>query len=315
MHILSKKPNKDFVILNLTDTHMDDNRLTEGHFFLEILHRTLDELIERVKPDLITITGDLAWGGHHKGQAHLIAKLDSYGIPWAPVMGNHDHEVSDEGMALYEKMFADSPNCLYEPGDPALGNGNYTIILHNEATGKPIYGMILMDSHCDTTLTNEKGETRNVYAKLWDNQLVWYTEQVQQMQNVGITETAIFQHIPPYAFKEAWKCAFRSDLDPKDMPAPDGRKDCWNPGYENSTGVHYEDVGCYLIEDGVLDVVAGTENTKYIIRLPNIPINEVSLLIYELFGFLRRRRGQRRSPPSFDVFHKEFYRTKGNVQQ
>ncbi len=264
-----KKADRDFVILNLTDIHMDDDKLQPGCNFLEILHRTLDELIERVHPDLITITGDLAWGGNHAGQIHLIERLDAYGIPWAPVMGNHDHEVSTAGMTKYETMFANSPLCCYVPGDPTLGNGNYTILIEDETTGKAVEGLIFIDSHSDTSrldtsYLDENGEVISGYDKLWANQLVWYTDRVEEFKTMGCPETVIFQHIPPYGFREAWDVAFRSDLNPRDMPAPEGGTDCWNPGYEASSGVHYEGVGCHPVQDGVLDVIAASDSTKYI---------------------------------------------------
>ncbi len=258
-----KKANRDFVILNLTDIHMDDDTLDADCPFIQILHRTLDNLIERVHPDLITITGDLAWGGHHAGQRHLIAKIDSYGILWAPVFGNHDHDEGDDVLAKFEEMLYASPNCVYEAGDLAFGMGNYTILIEDE-NGKPCEGLVMMDSHQNTPYVNEKGETVSAWAKLWENQLTWYAEEVENFKKAGCPETVIFQHIPPHGYHDAWTAAFRSDLNPQDMPAPLGGTDCWNPGYEASSGVHYEDVGCYPVDDGVLDVVAGTESTKYI---------------------------------------------------
>ncbi len=264
MQKLLKKPNQDFVILNLTDIHMDDNRLGEGSPFLEILYRTMDTLIERVKPDLITITGDLAWGGHHKGHDLLLAKLRTYNIPWAPVFGNHDHDAGDDVLAILEEKLNADPLCLYEAGDRAYGCGNYTLLLEEENTGRAVEGLILMDSHRNSPYVNEAGETVSGWAHLWENQLDWYVSQVESCKKLGCPETVIFQHIPPYGYKQAWDAAFRQDLNPKDMPAPLGGTDCWNPGYESSTGVHYEGVGCFPMEDGVLDVIAGTEHTKYI---------------------------------------------------
>ncbi len=255
MQTIVKKAGQELVILNLTDIHMDDSKLQPDSGFLTILHHTLDTLMQRVQPDLVTITGDLAWGGHHAGQAHLVSLLDRYGVPWAPVLGNHDHEVDDAGMKLFEGMFAASPCCLYRPGPAELGNGNYTILVQDEATGKPVTGLIFMDSHNNAEYTNELGEKIHGYAMLWPRQLTWYAEQVKQLRQLGCGETALFQHIPPYGYRQAFEAAFRSDLDPKSIPAPLGTADCWNPGYKNSTGVHYESVGCAPIDDGVLDAL------------------------------------------------------------
>ncbi len=263
MKTFLKKSNRDFVILNLTDIHMDNDKMNAGDPFLEILHRTLDELIERVHPDLITITGDLAWGGHSVGQRHLLETLEAYGIPWAPVFGNHDHDAGDDVLEKFEEMLLRCPHCIYEAGDRAFGYGNYTVLIGDE-TGKPCEGLILMDSHRNSPYVTERGETVSAWAKLWDNQLEWYAGEVENFRNIGCPETAIFQHIPPHGYHDAWTAAFRSDLDPKEMPAPLGGTDCWNPGYETSTGVHYEDVGCYPADEGVLDRIVTAGLTKYI---------------------------------------------------
>ncbi len=263
MTTFTKKAGRDFVILNLTDIHMDDGQLKPGSVFLDILHYTLDALIERVRPDLITITGDLAWGGHHAGQRHIVDKIESYGIPWAPVFGNHDHDAGDDVLERFEEMLHAAPHCIYEAGDRAIGVGNYTIRIEDE-NGRPLEGMILMDSHQNVPYVNKNGETKSAWAKLWENQLEWYANEAKKFKDAGCPETAIFQHIPPYGYHQAWTAAFREDLNPQEMPVPHGATDCWNPGYETSTGVHYEGVGCYPEEDGVLDVVVATDSTKYI---------------------------------------------------
>ncbi len=263
MKKLIKPADRDFVILNLTDIHMDDGKMNPEDPFLDILHCTLDELIGRVRPDLLTITGDLAWGGHAVGQKHLVDTIESYGIPWAPVFGNHDHDAGDDVLGDFEKMLLACPHCLYEAGDRAFGCGNYTLLIEDEH-GRPCEGLVMMDSHQNTDFTDENGETRNVWAKLWDNQLGWYAGEVEDLKKLGCPETAVFQHIPPYGYHQAWSAAFCSALNPKEMPAPFGRTDCWNPGYEASSGVHYEGVGCYPADDGVLDVIVGTASTKYV---------------------------------------------------
>ncbi len=263
MQKMIKKAGQDFVILNLTDIHMDNEKLDAGNSVLEILHRTLDGLMAQVKPDLITVTGDMAWGGHRQAMEYVVKSLDALGIPWAPVFGNHDQEKGMEELEAFEDILTASPLCLYEAGDRAYGAGNYIILVEDEETGKPVEGIFMLDSHQNTKYVNEKGEVSYPYAKLWDNQLQWYAEEVEKCKKMGCPETAIFQHIPPYGFRQAWNAAFRADLNPKEMPAPLGKKDCWNPGYENTTGVHYEEVGCYPYEDGVLDAVIATDSTRY----------------------------------------------------
>ena len=65
MKILEKKKDKDFIILNLSDPQMSDNEWKKGHAYREIIEYTVKELVKRINPDLITITGDVAWAEHY----------------------------------------------------------------------------------------------------------------------------------------------------------------------------------------------------------------------------------------------------------
>ncbi len=264
MKKIIKPGGREMIILNLTDIHMDDHKLSPDGIFLTILNRTLDTLVARVRPDLITVTGDIAWGGYHKGQAHLIHKLDSFEIPWAPVLGNHDHETDETEIAKFEDMMTKSRFCLYEPGDPSLGHGNYTLLIEDAEAGQPALGLIFLDSHDRIEIVNEKGETVRSWARLWEEQLTWYREQVRAFRAIGCERTAIFQHIPSYGYKEAFAAAFRSDLDREAMPLPDGRSDAWNPGYEDSRGVSYENVCCAKKPDNVFATIAAEHSTTHI---------------------------------------------------
>ena len=85
MKILRKQKGKDFVILNLTDPQLGDPEWAEGCYDRKVLEYTVAQLIQRVKPDLITISGDLAWAGYTVAYENLAELLESYQIPWAPV--------------------------------------------------------------------------------------------------------------------------------------------------------------------------------------------------------------------------------------
>ena len=55
----------------------------------------LRQVIERTQPDLILITGDVIYGQFDdSGEAlkELVKFFDGFGIPWAPIYGNHDNE-------------------------------------------------------------------------------------------------------------------------------------------------------------------------------------------------------------------------------
>ena len=60
MFTLNKSKNKDFTILNLTDPQLKDIEWDENHPHYPLFMNTLKELINRVKPDFITVSGDIA---------------------------------------------------------------------------------------------------------------------------------------------------------------------------------------------------------------------------------------------------------------
>ena len=78
MITLQKKPGKDFKILNLTDPQLGTSEWEEGHKNRAILMYTISELVKKVNPDLITITGDLAWAGHNEAYDALANFMDSF---------------------------------------------------------------------------------------------------------------------------------------------------------------------------------------------------------------------------------------------
>ena len=90
-HTLEKDPERDFVILNITDVHLADigERVKQGNETL----KTLDALIRDVNPDLITVTGDIVC---EDATYHSIRRftdfMESFDLPWAPIFGNHDDE-------------------------------------------------------------------------------------------------------------------------------------------------------------------------------------------------------------------------------
>ena len=131
MFVLQKSAGRDFRILNFSDTHMRKSELAEGHLFRAVFERTITEAINRVKPDLITISGDVSWSGDDAAHAWLADYFDSFGIPWAPVMGNHDHQCGEAFVDGIADVFLSHKNCLFEKGDAALGCGNYIILIED----------------------------------------------------------------------------------------------------------------------------------------------------------------------------------------
>ena len=86
---LEKKHGEDFTVLNLADVQMCD---LEDIPKYPTVRAEIDWLVSAIKPDLITLTGDQTWSNENLiSLKTLIGWLDGYGIPYAPVFGNHDH--------------------------------------------------------------------------------------------------------------------------------------------------------------------------------------------------------------------------------
>ncbi|MBQ3637873.1 MAG: metallophosphoesterase, partial [Clostridia bacterium] len=135
MFRLEKKPGEDFIVLNLSDPQLGDGEWAENHPNRLILEGTVRELVKRVRPGLITVSGDLAWAGNDEAYDALADLLDSTGVPWAPMWGNHDNQGGPEKVEAVVKRYLTRPLCLYERGPADLGNGNYVIRIEEE--GRP----------------------------------------------------------------------------------------------------------------------------------------------------------------------------------
>ncbi|MBR5446020.1 MAG: metallophosphoesterase [Clostridia bacterium] len=264
MFTLQKKKDKDFLVLNLSDPQLGDGEWDKNHRNYKILTETVKELIERVHPDLITVSGDLSWAGNDVAYDSLADFLDSFQIPWAPVWGNHDNQGGAAYMDSVADRYLTHPYCLYEKGNPAIGNGNYIIKI--EEDGKPAEAIIMMDSHDRDPWKDEKGEETRVWAKLIPEQLDWYRKQIGLLSAEGYTDTTLIMHIPIYGYNDAWNAAFRSDLDfTKVTLAESLDGSCWNEGYKNAFGIRREDICSYPADEGALAVIRELGSTHHII--------------------------------------------------
>ena len=236
---LQKHHGKDFIILNLTDTQLSNEEWNEGHPNRKILEYTITELIQRTKPDFITISGDIAWAGNDIAYDSLADFLEHFHIPWAPIWGNHDNQGGPELIDRVATRYMEREYCLFEKGDPALGNGNYVIsVTEND---RLITAVILMDTHDRETYTATDGKEYEAWSKLTPAQIQWYKEQISYLKERGCRDAILITHIPINAYRIASACA------------------------KESTGVQYEDISSYPLEDGVFEAVKEMGLTTHIL--------------------------------------------------
>lgn len=190
---LEKAPGKDFVILNFADIQCHD-----GEAFChvgEFSEETMDKLIKETHPDLITLTGDNAFDPF--AYLRLIDFLESYSIPWAPVMGNADHTgLVSEFWADYR--MAHAKNCLFRFGPEGMGDGNY--IINITENGRLLHTLFMMDSH------HEEEMQQGSYDHFYNSQIKWYEWAVKGIEKEAgrAVESSVFMHIPVPEYQNAW---------------------------------------------------------------------------------------------------------------
>lgn len=197
---LKKEPGKDFVLLNLADIQLQDDEIyaKEGTYSFELI----DKLVKDTNPDLITLSGDNAWDT--MAYLETIKKIDSYGIPWGAVMGNHDGQgCISEFWAAY--LLSEAENSIYEFGPKDMGYGNYVVNITEN--GRIVHTVFFMDTHNNREYTLEDGTVVGGYDHLWESQMKWYKwaiEGTRELANHTVPSTVIM-HIPVVEYLDAWE--------------------------------------------------------------------------------------------------------------
>ena len=138
----AERKNTKIKLLQLTDMQFIDasqrrtpDRLHEGEIrawapenFDVVCGDHIRSVITQTHPDLIFLTGDLVYGSFDdSGRVFdwFCNFMDSFGIPWAPIFGNHDNE-SLRGVDWQCERLMASKYCVFARGNVS-GNCNYTV--------------------------------------------------------------------------------------------------------------------------------------------------------------------------------------------
>lgn len=237
---IEKEPGKDFVILNITDTQLNDTTTLAKHG--DASFELIDKLVEKTQPDLITVTGDN--GSGYIAYYQFAKHLDSYGIPWAPIMGNHDGQ-GTPGELWCAKVYLDAENCLFKFGPANMGYGNYVINITEN--GKVVHTLYMMDTHGYTSDVGEEGKINGTnYDHIWLNQIEWFNWVNKGIENEAgyKPDATVFVHIPFYEYPLAWAQAYNEEAQE------------YNEGYaDTSYGVNHEACCSPTANNGFFDVV------------------------------------------------------------
>lgn len=117
--------------------------------------RDLEALLEKVKPDLLMVLGDLVWNDAMESPENMLKFLrpvfdvvEKKNIPWAHVFGNHDNDcvgyTDFSQQAVYESFALD----LAKRGPEEIhGMANYVLPIRSEFGDDIVYNVWALDSH------------------------------------------------------------------------------------------------------------------------------------------------------------------------
>ncbi len=258
---------RDAVVLQLTDIQIIDSsqKRTEGRLpawstewwkpeNVEVrAFNHMREIVNRVKPDLIVLSGDNVYGEFDDSGTmiqRLIAEMESYKIPWTLTFGNHDNETR-KGVEWTCEQYASAEHCMFKRGpiDTVEGNGNFTVGIRQG--GKITEVVWLMDSNGHT----ESDRDQNMFSKagLYDGQIEWFTQTSERLKaaNKGVSPKSIgFFHHPMRAIGDGMqKYGYVSAQN--DFYTPDGDYGIFKPFVipENEAG----DSGSMILDCGYID--------------------------------------------------------------
>lgn len=229
---LKGEDGRNFKVLQLTDIHIG-----AGAFSLRTdkwTLQTIADLIEETKPDLVVVTGDIAYpvffqsaSLNNKKEAKIFATLmEKLGVYWTLTFGNHDTEAySSYDREQIGEFYSDPQwtKCIFtnkkptnSKGETVDGVGNFVInVREGDPDGDPkdaklVHSMFMFDSHSYTD--------GDVFGMAWkydyihENQVVWYEDMVKELKlkEDNIKSTAYF-HIPLLEYRDAYNEYLKND--------------------------------------------------------------------------------------------------------
>ena len=211
--VIVKEKGKSFRILQLTDIHIGGSLGTRKKDKLALA--AVEKIVKNAKADFVAVTGDMVYPmpllnqgtrNNRKSSKMFASLMESLGVDWTVVFGNHDSEVwAKLNKEQLGDFYASQPHCHFQKGDPNIfGVGNYCIPLLNE-DGSLNTALMFVDSNAYLTWNFFSG-----FDVIHDDQIEWYKKEIEALsENGNAARSLAFFHIPPKEFKEGWEKCYR----------------------------------------------------------------------------------------------------------
>lgn len=260
--------NRDFKILQLTDTHLGGGFLSYKKDRMAL--NAMAAMVTAEKPDLVIITGDIAYPTpqamtlNNKSGAKLAAALmEKLGVYWTVILGNHDTEAysyysRDKIGDFYEND--DLSKCLFEKGpDNIDGIGNY-IINVKDTNGIITQSLIMLDSHAYAD--NDYFGLLWKYDNLHQNQIDWYRQEVLKLTQLDNAVKGIYRDAETFPISSLCfiHIPLREYLDAYNEYVENGLKDTEDVKYiHGKIGESGRLVYCGMYDDEFFESLIGTK--------------------------------------------------------
>jgi hypothetical protein len=196
--LLKFKPDATFKIVQFTDTHLQYDSYRSDSVLV-----MMKKVIEREKPDLVILTGDVVGSDNRKRAWLKVAQvmIDAK-TPWAAMFGNHDAEYELDKEQTMD-IIVGLPYSLTERGPKGVnGLSNYILPIQSSTSSKTAALCYVLDvSETAYPLEDQTG----TFTWIDDSQVEWYKKEsaAYASQNGGTPIPALaFFHIPFPEFNE-----------------------------------------------------------------------------------------------------------------
>lgn len=232
--------NGKFKIMTATDMHLGPESAELNNKSIRLFVRQ----IEKEKPDLVLLTGDVILSDFQQIDAVQFSQMmEKLGVYWAYVFGNHEaREEKEYFKYLLFKGLMTCPHCLFRFGDPSLfGYGNFAIHIKNgeRSLAKSLF---LFDSGRDIQEKSKKEyglpDTANGYDFIKRTQTEWYLKELARVKKLyGDVRSMTYMHIPVPEYQNVF------DGSEEEGFTPSGKA-------RLLYGTQYESIGCSRFNSG-----------------------------------------------------------------